>query len=340
VVTREEWKKVKLDSKSSQYSILKMMGIPVTNQESESPERLESLYNNIYEDTRDTTCTSLDFADACCQQKPTTCGEANKDGGMDCAAGSVYDERKKDTVCALADAAATCCTSLAELKQVPAADLKTKGFTAKELREADFTLAQLKEAGFTAKELREADFTVPELRLAGFTEDAVREALGFEKVTELADIQKKYEEDLKVAAAAGAKDLLLRRSEGQQRSAAQVRLAERRLKQRGDAFLAELKELKEVEKKAKLVQELEIEPVVAVLLLAKLELLNLAELHTREKAELEDLLGEDFRATIADLEFDDERVEMLVTKLGLDQENAGKVLEKLDLLTGKKRPEI
>ena len=112
------------------------------------------------------------------------------------------------------------------------------------------------------------------------------------------------------------------------------------MKKRGDAFLAELKELKEVEKKAKLVQELEIEPVVAVLLLAKLELLNLAELHTREKAELEFLLGEDFRATIADLEFDDERVEMLVTKLGLDQENAGKVLEKLDLLTGKKRPEI
>ena len=73
----------------------------------------------------------------------------------------------------------TRCTSLAELKQVPAADLKTKGFTAKELREADFTLAQLKEAGFTAKELREADFTVPELRLAGFTEEEVREALGF-----------------------------------------------------------------------------------------------------------------------------------------------------------------
>ena len=67
VVTREEWKKVKLDSKSSQSETLKKMGIPVTNQES-----LDALYDKIYEDTSDTTCTSLDFADAaatCCRTK-------------------------------------------------------------------------------------------------------------------------------------------------------------------------------------------------------------------------------------------------------------------------------
>ena len=120
-----------------------------------------------------------DAVDARTKSTSSTCGEA-KDEGMDCAGGSVYDKRKEKTPCAdhgdghgttctsldFADEAATCCTSLEDLKEKGGKNLKEKGFTAKELyaEGEGFTVGELKAQGFTLEELKKERFTVAELK--------------------------------------------------------------------------------------------------------------------------------------------------------------------------------
>jgi len=85
-----------------------------------------------------------------------------------------------------------------------------------------------------------------------------------------------------------------------------------------------------------LVERLNLEPVVAILLLVQLELLawessELAGLQSRRKEELQDLLGDTFLEELNIKDGDEDKKVMLTEKLGLTPEAALDVLHKLEL---------
>ena len=159
---------------------------------------------------------------------------------------------------------------------------------------------------------------------------------------ELAAIRTKYERDLKVADASQA--IAQQKSHDRYAARRLQRLPNIRKKEKGylekvlgDAFLTELKAIAtDAERKAMLVERLNLDPVVAILLLVQLELLawessELAGLQSRRKEELQELLGDAFYDELNGKEGDEDKKVMLTEKLGITPEAASDVLDKLAL---------